>query len=169
MRHAEGDDVVQLRQQIDIGVGQRLDAVDGEEGLAVDAAQRHAVLVLLADELAVVLDAAMRAGVVAARRHRQRHAAEHLRLDADAKLGPAPRHQRDGVARQFGGQAHMRRPAPGQRVERRLIVAIHQSADAMRAPCGVVEAGIVVDLDLMAGDGDEFAHRGPLALEHHLA
>ena len=56
-----------FRQQVDIAFGLRLDAVHPQDRAVVRGTQRHSIGVVLADELAVVLGAAMGAGMVAAR------------------------------------------------------------------------------------------------------
>lgn len=69
--------------QVKTGIGKRLNAVYRQKILSGEGLQREAVWILLADELAVILDPSMSAGVIAPCGQRQTNAPKNLHLQID--------------------------------------------------------------------------------------
>jgi hypothetical protein len=158
----------QFAGQVEIVVRHGLDAVDGEERLVLQRAQRHAVGILVANELATVFGAAMRARVIAARRKGQRKSPEHLHLGADVELGGFRGERTDGGRRHFRRQTDVARAPPGEHRERALIVDVDKWTDVVRAPAQAQQRGAVVRLDHDGGVGAGLVDHLAFLLRHHL-
>ena len=83
----------ELADEVAVCVRHGLGAVDGEKRLAVEGVENHAVGILGANVLAVVLVQAVDPRMVAPRRDRQRQAPEHLNFELDGVGGIGERRE----------------------------------------------------------------------------
>ncbi len=102
----------------------------------------------------------MRAGVVAARRQRERHAPEDLHLDL-RKAGGGERGDR--LAIELGRQADAHGAVLRKRLQRALIIDIDEGTDHVRTPAQSRQRRGVIGLDESLGIAHQGLHGGDLA------
>src|SRR5690606_5705061 len=111
------------------GVGEGLYTIQCKEGLAVEGFNGQTVRFFSADELAVILDVSLGAGMGAARRNGERHTSEAENLKGNFRC--AFDDLADRGKWQLGRQADGCRSAHGQNLGRRRIVNINERTDRM--------------------------------------
>ena len=147
-----------------MGPRQGLGAVDGQQGDPVEGLHPHPLLVLGADVLAGILVEAVGAGVIAARRDRQRQTADDLDLELHRGRGGE---RRERARRQLDRQRDAGRAAPREDAERALVVDVDEGADGVGPSRQQGQRRHLVGLDQRLVRGREIAQRRELALAHH--